>query len=61
VKRWLLPSMWLRKVDAVFVELAAVGQAEDLEAARIGEDRAVPAHEGVQPAEARISSWPGRR
>jgi hypothetical protein len=48
----MLPSMWLRKVDAVFVDLALTGQAEDLEAARIGEDRPVPAHERVQPAEA---------
>ena len=27
------------------------GQREDLEAAAVGQDRAVPAHEGVQPAE----------
>jgi len=28
-----------------------VAQREDLEPARVGEDRPVPAHEGVQPAE----------
>ena len=33
--------------------VVAVGEAEDLEAAAVGEDRAVPAHERVQPAERR--------
>ena len=35
---------------AVFVELAALLQAEDLEAAGVGEDRAVPRHEAVHAA-----------
>ena len=36
--------------DAVWVDLAHLGQAEDLEAARVGEHRARPAHEAVQAA-----------
>ena len=36
------------KGDAVGVELAAVGEAEDLIAAGIGQDRSLPAHEAVQ-------------
>ena len=39
----------------------AVAHREDLEAARVGDDRLVPAHEPVQAAEARDSSWPGSR
>ena len=35
---------------AVVGDLHRVGEAEDLEAAGVGEDRAVPAHEGVEPA-----------
>ena len=38
---------------AVIVDLAQVGQAEDLEAAGIGQDRSVPGHEPMQPAQAR--------
>ena len=38
--------------DAVVVDLRdRVAQREDLEAARVGEDRPVPGHEAVQPAE----------
>ena len=32
-------------------DLPELGEAEDLKSARVGEDRAVPAHEAVQPAE----------
>ncbi len=39
------------KTNAGFVERHAVGEAEDLEAAAIGEDGAVPAHEFVEAAE----------
>ena len=38
---------------AVVVHASQVGQAEDLEAARIGQDRAVPGHEPMQAAEPR--------
>ena len=37
--------------DAVLVDDPQVAQRDDLEAARIGQDRAVPVHEPVQPAE----------
>ncbi len=40
------------KGDALRVHFPLVGQAEDLIAARIGEERAIPAHKGVQPAKA---------
>ncbi len=52
-------SRWLGAVDvrleggALLGDLADRGEAHDLEAARVGEDRAAPAHEGVQAAEAR--------
>jgi hypothetical protein len=38
---------------AVVVHPPQLGQAEDLEAARIGQDRSVPGHEPMQPAQAR--------
>ena len=38
------------ELDAVVGELERVGEAEDLEAARVGEDGAVPVHERVQAA-----------
>ena len=38
--------------DAVVGDLAQPAQAEDLEAAGIGEDGARPGHEAVQPAHA---------
>ena len=34
-----------------FGQLHAIGHAEDLEAARVGQDRPVPGHHPVQPAE----------
>ena len=37
--------------DAVVVNLAEVFEAEALEASAVGEDGAVPAHEGVKAAE----------
>ena len=40
----------------VVVDPPQVGQAEDLEAARIGQDRSVPAHEPMQAAEAARSA-----
>ncbi len=39
------------KGHAVLVDRAPLAQAEDLEAARVGEDRARPGHEAVQAAE----------
>ncbi len=39
--------------DAVRVELSQFGQRHDLEAAGVGQDRAGPVHEAMQPAEAR--------
>ena len=56
-----LPSRCERKATPVSVSLARAGQAEDLEAAGIGQDRAVPAHERVQAAERGTTSSPGRR
>ena len=40
-----------RKTAASSVDLADVGELKDLEAAAVGEDRAVPAHEAVQAAQ----------
>ena len=37
--------------DAVLVDDAQVAERDDLEAARVGQDRAVPGHEPVEPAE----------
>ena len=52
--RWCIaPSMWLRKVTPSSVELAQLGEAHHLEAARVGQDRPLPVHEAVQPAEPR--------
>ena len=51
VKRRLEPSMWLRKLDAVFVDGAQRGEREHLKAAGVGEDRPVPLHELVQAAQ----------
>ena len=38
------------EVHALLGDLAQFGQREDLKAAGVGEDRAVPGHEAVQPA-----------
>lgn len=38
------------ELDAFFADFAQRAQRKDLEAARVGEDRAVPAHEVVQAA-----------
>ena len=46
------PSMWLRNVTPSSSMTRSVGERDDLEAAAVGEDRAVPAHEPVEPAEA---------
>ena len=56
-----LPSMCERKVTPASVIRFARGEAEDLEAARIGQDRPVPAHEAVQAARRGHDSSPGRR
>jgi hypothetical protein len=37
--------------DAVFRDLAQIAQAKDLEAARVGQNRARPRHEAVQAAQ----------
>ena len=47
------------KLDAVVADLADLGQAEDLEAARVGQDGPAPAHEAVQPAELAHDVGPG--
>ena len=39
-----------RELDAHFADLAQMRQAPDLKAAGIGQNRAVPAHEAMQPA-----------
>ena len=46
--------------DALLLDLAKVGQREDLKAARIREDGLVPAHEAVEAAEFvdRLIPWP---
>ena len=41
------------KAHALLGDLADLGQAHHLEAAGVGEDRPVPAHEAVQAAEPR--------
>src|ERR1051326_6212237 len=38
------------ELDAVFIELAQIAKAPDLESARVGEDGALPAHEPMQTA-----------
>ena len=47
------------EVDAVFHNLPALGEAEDLVAAAVGEDRAVPADEPVQAAAPRDEVFSG--
>ena len=48
--------------DPVVVDHPQVAQGHDLEAARVGEDRPVPAHERRAGRRGRsIRSWPGRR
>ena len=47
------PSMCERKTALLLGDLRPLGEAEELEAAAVGEDRAVPAHEAVQAAERR--------
>src|SRR2546427_7451249 len=39
--------------DAVFTDIAQRTQAEDLKSAAVGEDRPVPSHEPVEPAQTR--------
>ncbi len=45
------PLRWDWKGHAFFGDLAQAGEAEDLEAAGIGEDGVGPGHEAVQSAE----------
>jgi hypothetical protein len=47
--------------DAVVADLPQLREAEDLEAAAVRQDRAVPSHELVEPPSSRISSLVGRR
>ena len=50
------------EADSLLLHLAEAGEAEDLEAAGIREDRALPVHESMDAARARsMRSWPGRR
>ena len=53
VRRCSLPSRCERKVTPSASSLRSSGQRHDLEAAAIGQDRARPVHEAVQPAEPR--------
>ncbi len=60
VSRWLLPSYVERNVapsSSTFTR--ALGQREDLEAAGVGEHRAVPTREPVQSADRRDGISPG--
>ena len=50
VSRCAEPSRCDLKCAPVFVDRAAVGEAEDLVAAAVGQDRLVPADETMQPA-----------
>ena len=45
--------------DAVLVDDPQVAERDDLEAARVGQDRAVPVHEPMQAAEPRDPLVPG--
>ena len=45
------PSMCERKTACFLGHLDEMGEAEQLESAAVGQDRAVPAHEAVQPAQ----------
>ena len=47
------------ELDPLLGNLAQGGQGEDLKAPGIGEDRAVPAHEGVKPPHAGDEPVPG--
>src|SRR5690242_19002339 len=51
---------WRAELDAFFAELAHLAQAPDLEAAGVGEDGAIPAHEPVQPPKRAdgFGTWP---
>ena len=53
VNRWTRPVEMAAERDAVLVHDPQVAQRDDLEAARVGQDRAVPVHEPMQPAEPR--------
>ena len=55
VRKWLLPSMCERKRHAVVTDLRQRREREDLVAAAVGEDRAVPPHEAMQSAAPRRS------
>ena len=46
--------------DLLVVNLCQLGQAEDLKAAAVGQDRSVPAHKPVQAAQFFDTSAPGR-
>ena len=42
---------------AVVVDAAGVAEAEDLEAAAVGQDRPIPAHEAMQPSQLGDDIW----
>ena len=48
-----------RKPHTLLADLAQVAQRKHLEAARVGQDRTVPAHEAMQPAVRRDHLQPG--
>ena len=50
VRRWALPSRCDRNTTPSSVERPPVAEAEHLIAAGVGQDRAAPADEAVQPA-----------
>ncbi len=54
------PSRSATELDARVVNRARVREREHLEAARVGQDGARPAHEATQPAHALSTSTPGR-
>jgi hypothetical protein len=60
VRNSLSPLIGRGELDAFLGDLAQRAQAEHLEAAGIGEDRSVPAHEAVQAAVRAMTSSPGR-
>ena len=59
VRKWLEPSRCDRKVTPCLGDGAQGRQAEDLVAAGVGEDGAVPVHEAVQPPQGLDGRNPG--
>jgi hypothetical protein len=61
VKRWVEPVDVAAERHAILVDDPQVAERHDLEPAGVGEDRLVPGHEPVQPAEPLDAFVPGRR